>query len=102
MNRRHFIGMAAAVAAGAAAAWKLWPDEGLFNPCLGALPPRLAGHELGRAAWGGLDPAQIWDSHAHLLGDGDSGSAAWIGCAGLSETGEVDASYLARLSALME
>ncbi|OFZ87006.1 MAG: amidohydrolase [Betaproteobacteria bacterium RBG_16_64_18] len=121
MNRRHFIGMAAAVAAGGAAAWKLWPDEGLFNPCLGALPPRLAGHELVRAAWEGLDPAQVWDSHAHLLGDGDSGGGAWLNPdsespahpiqaaqrlfflnAGCAVTGEVDASYLARLSALME
>ena len=27
-----------------------------------------------RAAWAGLDPRKVWDSHAHLLGAGDSPS----------------------------
>jgi len=27
-----------------------------------------------RSAWQGLDPARVWDSHAHLVGTGDSGS----------------------------
>lgn len=27
-----------------------------------------------QAAWDGLDPLQVWDSHAHLIGTGDSGS----------------------------
>ena len=27
-----------------------------------------------RAAWQGLDAAQVWDSHSHLIGTGDSGS----------------------------
>ncbi len=27
-----------------------------------------------RRAWEGLDPAQVWDCHAHLVGTGDSGS----------------------------
>ena len=27
-----------------------------------------------RRAWEGLDPAQVWDSHAHLAGSGDAGS----------------------------
>jgi mannonate dehydratase len=38
------------------------------------LPPALANHELVRAAWEGLDPAKVWDSHSHLVGTGDSGS----------------------------
>jgi len=38
------------------------------------LPPALANHELVTAAWDGLDPAKVWDSHAHLVGTGDSGS----------------------------
>ena len=25
-------------------------------------------------AWDGLDPSRVWDSHAHLIGSGDSGS----------------------------
>jgi len=27
-----------------------------------------------RSAWQGIDPAKVWDSHAHLVGTGDSGS----------------------------
>lgn len=56
------------------AAWRLWPEQGLWNPCLARLPRRLAEHDLVRAAWEGLDPARVWDSHAHLIGTGDSGS----------------------------
>ncbi|HZM33717.1 MAG TPA: amidohydrolase family protein [Burkholderiales bacterium] len=26
-----------------------------------------------RAAWQGIDPAKVWDAHAHLVGTGDSG-----------------------------
>ena len=50
----------------------------MWNPCLAALPPRLANHELVRAAWEGLDPAQCWDSHVHLVGTGDAGSGIYI------------------------
>jgi mannonate dehydratase len=28
--------------------------------------------------WQGIDPARLWDCHVHLLGNGGSGSAAWI------------------------
>jgi len=37
------------------------------------LPQALARHELVRAAWDGLDPGKVWDSHCHLAGNGDSG-----------------------------
>ena len=56
-----------------AAAWRYWPEQGFWNPCRAALPPRLARHELVAAAWEGIDASQVWDSHAHLLGVGDSG-----------------------------
>ena len=46
----------------------------MWNPCLARLPRRLAEHELVRSAWQGIDPARVWDSHAHLVGTGDSGS----------------------------
>ena len=42
------------------------------------MPPRLAAHELVAAAWEGLDPAQVWDSHAHLIGTGDAPSGIYI------------------------
>lgn len=59
---------------GAAAASRYWPEQGLWNPCLAPLPRRLASHELVQAAWSGIDPAQVWDAHAHLVGTGDAGS----------------------------
>ena len=31
-----------------------------------------------RAAWEGIDPAKVWDSHAHLVGTGDSGSGVYV------------------------
>jgi uncharacterized protein len=42
------------------------------------LPPRLASHELVAAAWQGLDAAQVWDTHVHLLGTGDSASGVYL------------------------
>ncbi len=62
----------------ALAAWRLWPEQGLWNPCLAQLPPRLAEHELVKAAWEGLDPSRVWDSHAHLVGTGDGGSGIYV------------------------
>jgi mannonate dehydratase len=38
----------------------------------------LANHELVAAAWEGLDAAQVWDSHAHLVGAGDSPSGIYV------------------------
>ena len=31
-----------------------------------------------RAAWEGIDPEQLWDSHCHLIGNGDSGSGIYL------------------------
>ena len=56
----------------------MWPEQGLWNPCLGPLPRRLAGHELIKAAWEGIDPSQVWDAHAHLVGTGDTPSGIRI------------------------
>ena len=80
MNRRGFFLSGGAVAAGAAAlaAWRFWPEQGLWNPCLAHLPRRLADHELVKAAWEGIDPSRVWDSHAHLVGTGDSASGIRI------------------------
>jgi mannonate dehydratase len=52
--------------------------QGLWNPCLARLPRRLAEHPLVRAAWDGLDAAQVWDAHAHLVGTGDAGSGVVV------------------------
>ena len=67
-DRRRWLaaGLAGAGLAGLAA-WRLWPDEGLFNPCLGALPAELGNHPLVREAWQGLDAERVWDGHVHYL-----------------------------------
>ena len=124
MKRRRLLGLAAALGAGGiGAAWKLWPEQGMLNPCLAGLPPRLAGHEVVRAAWEGIDATRVWDGHAHLAGIGDSGDGVWInpdsespahplqfaqrvfflnaGCAN-GAPGQVDRSYVERMRSLLD
>ena len=81
MNRRRALCCSAALAAGlftALAAGTAGPRGGWRNPCRGPLPRELAQHDLVLSAWDGLDPAQVWDAHAHLLGTGDSGSGCRV------------------------
>ena len=76
-----------------------------------------------RAAWDGLDPAKVWDSHAHLIGTGDGGSGIYVnpqtesllspgqyarrlfflnaGCAH-DATGSVDHAYVDRMRNLID
>ena len=120
-RRLLYAGLAAGI--GAAGAWRYWPEQGVINPCRAALPPRLADHELVQAAWTDIDPAKVWDCHAHLVGTGDSGSGIWInpqmesllhpfqyaqrlfylnaGCAH-EAPGRVDASYVERMQNLID
>jgi len=124
LNRRRFIFSAgAAVAAlGAVTGWRFWPEQGIWNPCLAHLPRRLAEHELVKAAWEGIDPSLVWDSHAHLVGTGDSASGIRVsprmdsllnpgeyarrlfflnaGCAH-NAPGKVDQSYIERIENLV-
>ena len=76
MNRRRFILLAGA-GLGAAAVWYKWPQQGFFNECRVQLPSAIAEHDLVRAAWEGMNPAQVWDCHVHLVGVGDRDSGAW-------------------------
>ena len=76
-----------------------------------------------RAAWEGIDPMRVWDSHAHLVGTGDSGSGIVVnprmesllspaqyarrlfflnaGCAN-DVPGSVDRAYLERMRNLID
>ena len=98
-------------------------EQGFFNPCHAVLPPALASHQVVRAAWEGLDPAQCWDAHAHVVGTGDSNSGVVVnpamysvfsarqfvqriffmnaGCVNESP-GKVDQSYVDRMRNLLE
>jgi mannonate dehydratase len=58
---------------------RYWPEDGFWNPCVDEpLPQSLLDHPLVSAAWEGIDPAQCWDCHGHLLARGDGGSGGWI------------------------
>lgn len=81
MQRRTFLtGLGAAGLAGwAATRSRFWPHDGLRQDCAtGPTPAALLQHELVAACWEGLDPAECWDCHIHLIGVGDNGSGIWI------------------------
>jgi mannonate dehydratase len=123
MNRRQFLKRAGIVGGLGLAGWSLWPQAGLLNPCRAGLPPELAQHPLMQRIWSGLDPAKVWDVHAHLVGVGDRDSGAWAnpkmdslwnplqyiqkifymnaGCVH-DAPGQIDASFVARLENLMD
>jgi uncharacterized protein len=122
MKRRGFLAAIGVGGAAAIAGYRFWPDEGIRNPCLSPLPDRLARHELVRAAFDGIDPAKLWDVHAHLIGVGDGGTGVWVtpkmdslahplqsaqkrfylnaGCA--DDGSDIDAAYVRRLMALQD
>lgn len=77
MKRRSFLGALGLGVIGLGG-YRFWPDEGVWNPCLAPLPPHLAGHDLVRAAFDGIDASQIWDTHVHLIGVGDNGTGIWV------------------------
>ncbi len=76
MNRRQFLlGLGVAGVSGLAyASYKLWPEQGLINPCLSGLPDDILENPLMQQIWQGIDTKQVWDSHVHLVGTGDSQS----------------------------
>ncbi|HSW08097.1 amidohydrolase family protein [Aquabacterium sp.] len=111
LSRRHMLGCCAAAAAGLFTSLTARADE--------ADPP--PGDDLLTQTFAGLDPAALWDAHAHLLGTGDAGSGCsvhahlqqwWhpieslrkrviMGAAGVpADAPSVDRAYVARLRAL--
>jgi mannonate dehydratase len=74
LNRRCFLALCCA--GPLTAAWTR--AEAVDTECLRPLPADLAQHELVQAAFDGLDPARLWDAHAHLVGTGDSGGGAYV------------------------
>lgn len=120
LSRRRFLS-ALGVGGLGLAGWQLWPEDGLWHPCgPPALPDAFARHELFHRVWAGLDPAQLWDCHVHLLGSGDSGSgcrlnprmdnpwhpiewsqkAFYLNAACVADKTDMDAVYVERLLAL--
>lgn len=124
-RRRRLLKTGLLLGGAAAGGWALSTvaRSQLMNPCLAALPPELAGHELIAQTLDGLDPTLLRDVHVHLAGTGDSGRgiemtprmlsplhpAEYVqrlfylnaGCAH-EDPGRVDASYVDRLHNLVE
>jgi uncharacterized protein len=118
INRRH------AMCCGAAAVGGLFTS--LLDAAHAAAPRHAltgAARELVNQALSGLDGAQLWDVHAHLLGTGDAGSGCWVhphldswwhplealrkrvilhGAGVDARSGRVDHDYVQRLASLTE
>ena len=85
MNRRHLmLGCCGALAVGlftglsGLTAKNARAASSLRNPCLGAVPAAGPGQALFDEAFAGIDASRLVDTHAHLLGTGDSGSGCTI------------------------
>lgn len=77
MNRREFLKSMTALGV-YNSGWTDWFEQGFFNPCLTKLPESLAHHPVMQQIWQGIDPAQVRDSHVHLIGSGDADTNAWL------------------------
>jgi uncharacterized protein len=78
LSRRRFLAALGAGTLGLTGC-KYWPEDGFWHRCGPAeLPASLARNALLAKVWQGIDAAQLWDCHVHLLGSGDSGSGCWV------------------------
>ena len=77
-SRRRFLVQAGCCLAAAVATLYTPPAEAApwGTDCADALPPAAA--DVLARALEGLDAAQLWDMHCHLLGNGDSGSGCTL------------------------
>jgi len=82
MKRRDFLASAVAFPAAAMlAGCEFSFEQGLFNECRDEIGNRSIVDPLVAAAWQGLDPSKVWDSHAHLFGNGRGGPGIWLSAA---------------------
>lgn len=78
LRRRHLLCCGAAAGAGLFSALAATAVGPVVNPCGAPAPVPGVSQDWLHALWDGLNPRQLWDVHAHLLGTGDSGSGCWI------------------------
>ena len=78
MRRREFMKRALVLPAAALAGCEFSIEQGLFNECRARVEHESVVEPLVNAAWKGLDPRKVWDSHAHLFGNGRSGKGIWL------------------------
>lgn len=77
MDRRQILkfGLGASAVTGLAGVglWNHLLDGPLINPCkTSQFPKALWDHPLINRAFDGIDVSQLWDSHFHLIGNGNS------------------------------
>ncbi|MDR1647443.1 MAG: amidohydrolase [Zoogloeaceae bacterium] len=78
-NRRRFLFGALGLAGLAGMGYALGKPH-FLNTCRPAvLPPELAQSPWLAQVWDDLDPADVWDTHVHLAGIGDSESGITLG-----------------------
>ncbi|QPK63180.1 amidohydrolase family protein [Methylomonas sp. LL1] len=118
-SRRRFLKLTAAGLVTASP-----PASALFrltNPCLD--PAATPVSALESAAWQGIDPADWWDCHTHIVGSGDGGSGitqspdmhaplrhpiqtlqhwAYANAACIGDVGAQDIAFVERLQALLD
>jgi len=77
VQRRDFLaaGLYAPVLLGGC---KLTMEQGLFGQCRAEAKPAVLRDPLVEEAWAGVRPDRVWDSHAHLFGNGRSRSGIWV------------------------
>ncbi|HUL56367.1 MAG TPA: amidohydrolase family protein [Usitatibacter sp.] len=73
MRRRDFLGAAGAAALLAGCDKSF--EEGLLGDCRVLQGPER--NPLVQAAWQGLHPDRVWDTHVHLFGNGRSRAGVW-------------------------
>ena len=80
MNRRRhlMLGCCGALAVGLFTGLSARAAGPLRNPCKGAWPASEPGQALVQEAFDGVDATRLVDTHAHLLGTGDSGSGCTV------------------------
>ena len=77
-GRRRFLTHALAIPAVALAGCKLSFEQGIFNDCRSPRGNPAMSNPRVAAAWEGLRADRVWDSHAHLFGNGRSGQGLWV------------------------
>ena len=122
MRRREFLA-AGLLAPACLGGCKLTLEQGLFSECRADPGHAVFRDRWVEAAWDGIRADRVWDSHAHLFGNGRGGPGVWInpdfdrprsiaakarraffmnaGCVGTDE-GRLDQAMVARLVALAD
>lgn len=79
MLRRDFLAMALGAPLALASGCSHFAlDEGLMNPCLAPHRHAAFRNPWVEKAWEGIRADRVWDMHAHLFGNGRSGSGIYV------------------------